>query len=138
MVTGEKEFRELAKSKGCILEWYNSKNTKFEAPQEVWLDCMFAFCGCTDKESMYDIVLRYMQKLSHKNNHNPEYYTDFIGEIFDDNETYFYFVANIVDNIGLAEHGTAIRGAWLSPAGEYALTLLENPKFLQVVEDYYN
>ena len=33
-------------------------------------------------------------------------------------------VAHVVDHCGLSEHGTSIRGGWLTPAGEDALAFL--------------
>ena len=138
MEEGREEFKKIAKGKGCILQWQDSNGEEHESPEEVWLDMLFGFCGCSDKEGMYSLVTKYMNKLSHGGGHEPEYYTSFIEELFRGDEVYFYFVANLVDTLGLAEHGTAIRGAWLTPAGEYALKLLTKQGFLETVDDYYN
>lgn len=65
------------------------------------------FCGCCSIENTWDLILDELQRLGR---------LDYLPEDG--------LAAAIVDHLGLSEHGTSIRGGWLTKAGDDALAFL--------------
>lgn len=65
------------------------------------------FCGCCTVENTWDQILAELERCE-----RSEYTAD------DD------LAAAICDHCGLTEHGTSIRGAWLTDSGQAALVFL--------------
>lgn len=69
-----------------------------------WAEQILDLCGCADFGSIIDALLRYLNQGQHL--HHDE---DNLGEVM---------IAHLADNVGLAEHGTSIRSAWITDAGK--------------------
>lgn len=67
----------------------------------------YLVCGCSSQENVFGPILAELERLERK-----EYKEE------DD------LASAVVDHFGLSEHGTSIRGAFLTPAGVEALAFL--------------
>jgi hypothetical protein len=65
------------------------------------------FCGCVTTENTWQPIIDELERLDR-------------GEYKRDDD----LAASIVDHLKLSEHGTSIRGGWLTPLGKEALEFL--------------
>ena len=76
-------------------------------------------CGCVD-DSLYSFIGRFL-KIAAINIHEEgfEHFDRFKEwlSLCNDNEVLFYAIATICDLLELTEHGTSIRGAWITDKG---------------------
>ena len=73
------------------------------------------FCGCFDDEIILDII-----NVIAKLNLDRGYVTE-IAEDLELDAKYVELILYILDNRGYTEHGTAVRGSWLSEKGKKIL-----------------
>lgn len=78
----------------------------------------FGACGCSGLESMLGEVVWFL-----------EWHADSVRgrrpwEMVYPTRGLFYIMAGLFDNLGLSEHGTAIRHPWLTESGERLLEAL--------------
>lgn len=79
----------------------------------------FGACGCSDLEAMI-ITVRDLMEWHASINDRKRY-----SELYDD-EGIFYLLVGKLDDLGLGEHGTAIRHPWLTQNGKRLLEALRN------------
>lgn len=77
----------------------------------------FGACGCSDIADMYLALLELLEW------HNAGEGRVKYDELFE-TRGIFYLLAGLVDNLGLSEHGTAIRYPWLTDDGRRLLSAL--------------
>lgn len=77
-------------------------------------------CGCVDDTLTNDLwkILRAYYEAAHAPTGREVIYYDKLMERFGLSERYCYALLTILDNDGLIEHGTSIRGSWISERGE--------------------
>ena len=77
------------------------------------------FCGCMEDDVVKDF--RAMLNIMNSKENGYCWYEDLMAELKLD-EKYIYVLLQIATNADLIEHGSAIRGSWLTDAGKQYLT----------------
>ena len=80
----------------------------------------FGACGCSDLEAMINVVKCLLEWMSENIMERQGY-----EKLFNGNEGVFYLLAGRLDSLGLSEHGTSIRCAWLTEKGKEFLSALQ-------------
>jgi hypothetical protein len=86
----------------------------------------FKACGCSEMQAMHETVLKLLEW--HEGEKKVRYH-----ELFNQPGV-FYILAGMLDNLGLAEHGTAIRYAWLTSDGKRLLEALRQHTAKEIEE----
>lgn len=102
-----------------------------EDPQKVIDDIQNEFqyllgicgCGCTDE--VYKGIYAFLNIVNNKTKdpHNKEKADQVYSWIIDNWEN--YFIANVLDDKGLLDHGTSIRCCWITELGEWYLKIFD-------------
>ena len=88
---------------------------------ETFIVDYLGFCGCYDEEVIDDIINVF--KIFYKE--GSHYYTD-IAEELELPLKYVHLILNILDSKGWLEHGTSVRGSWITKEGLLVLDGLTN------------
>ncbi len=84
------------------------------------------FCGCYDDELMEDVIAVLMAFDADK---PPHYSTLPISGP----DKYRELILHAMDNAGLIEHGTSIRGSWLTDKGKEVLQTVKKNQGLEAI-----
>ncbi len=84
------------------------------------VDC-FNVCGCYDT----GVVKDWLRVLALLKQPDPKYITDIVKET-GLSYNYVRTILHLLDDAGLTEHGTAIRGCWITSEGEKWLPKIES------------
>lgn len=98
------------------------KNNYWYEHKEDYINNIFDICGCSENTWM-QVVIDILDYINQEDTMARET----IDTIFYGNSGLFYLVMNQLDNIGLIEHGIAIRGAWIT---DYGKEILEDLKII--------
>ena len=98
----------------------NEEGVSFKDAKSFISISVFGICGCSGEEWVEIIV----KTLIHFNTwiDTGKYWGDLVKDVYLDNESAAYIVANLLDNKGFIEHGTAIRGSWITDKGKELLS----------------
>lgn len=113
--------------------WYEDPDgTSWESPQDYLYSGVLPSCGCGDPAS----IGKYVQEMLKK--HVATIGVDNAMEIwrnnsYDDLPTMFFL--SWADREGYTEHGTSIRGSWLSKKGVELLLDIEEAQRLDALEE---
>jgi hypothetical protein len=100
-------------------EYVDKNGCAWDSEEDYFFMEVCGFCGCSDREILDDL-LTILDKMA--NDRENCYYTK-LG--IAGPEKYIEALLGILDNAGLIEHGTAIRGSWLTEAGGDICKLLK-------------
>lgn len=78
---------------------------------------ILGFCGCSNEEIIDDVINVFKCFIRDRKGEFNAYYTHIAKELNLDLK-YVELILYLLDDKGLLEHGTAIRGSWLSDKGE--------------------
>lgn len=88
-----------------------------EQQQELLINNIRGVCGCTDDELQEDILKVIYHLYNNKDEHGNRYITDIVESLKMD-YNYVLAILTILDASDLIEHGSSIRGSWLTGKGE--------------------
>lgn len=90
-----------------------------------WLSNVGFTCGCSDGVAVIETLRKFLEWHDAKDRweKNMSYETVLPGQ-----EGAFYIIAAVIDDLGLAEHGSSIRAPWLTDDGKRLLDALRKYK----------
>lgn len=96
--------------------FYDDDRCAYDSKYKLLTIGKLEFCGCMNQEVIEDI-LRVLKDFSMRGETHHTYYTDMAKRLKFD-EKYLLLIYQYLDGLGFLEHGTAIRGSWLTEKGE--------------------
>lgn len=83
------------------------------------------YCGCADKDPLLLIrkVLEFADRKAQKEWHT---FDKFVNDVCHSDENVAYCLLFLCENAELMEHGTSIRGVWLTEIGYQFLDFIKN------------
>lgn len=91
-------------------------NDKEQQEMEFTVD-MFSFCGCSNQDVVNDI----MKVLKELNNDNTSNYITSLVDSLILERRYILLILMCLDREGYIDHGSTIRGSWITPEGKEVL-----------------
>lgn len=100
-------------------EWLGPDGCHYESDAELLAIGVFNLCGCSDEYESFKVI---RDTLTHFNEWREKntYWNDLVKTVFNGVEGAAYLVCGLIDD-KFIEHGTAIRGSWLTDEGKALL-----------------
>lgn len=98
----------------------SGRTISYQSAMDVYLVGGLDVCGCGDPGSMLAVVVQLMKAI---NEHGNFYEAQKHGEWPEGG--WVQLVLNVLEHAKWLEHGSAIQGGWLTPAGKLALEDME-------------
>jgi hypothetical protein len=88
---------------------------RYESPKNYAWVGLLGFCGCYSHH-LYDLTFDILQKLYIANQTDDGYFYDYIDKT-DDHKSLQELILHVFDDKGWTEHGSSVRGSWLTSEG---------------------
>lgn len=95
-------------------EWIGNDNCHYETWQDIVTSGVLEMCGCIEQGDVVDEIRDYLNWCVDIETRTRREYT-----------SHFYWIACACDSAGLTDHGTSIRGAFLTDFGNEVLAWMD-------------